>query len=292
MASGAVIGIDRLVMWPVTADTSSGITYGDTATAFTKKLMTKQDTPTVNTANLDACNQTVDDYVAINGGELTIGITDLDGTERTLLYGETANVSGVNVSNGDDRPGDLCVAFMTTRSDGKVNLFKYSKTKFSPQAESAETTKKNGITYQTISLKGEYKPSIYDKNARYVQYGVDPVTDAAVVTAWFASAEGTIVPDALAMSSIVPASGAIGITASANVVLTFNNKIASHFITLVDDTTDAIVPAAITADTTGKIITISPTSNMLSGKQAVAIFGVTDVYGQTLTNALSYFTVS
>lgn len=100
-------------------------------------------------------------------------------------------------------------------------------------------------------------------------------------------------PTALAMSSIVPAASATGVLASANVVLTFNNVIASHSIKLINDVTDAIVPAAYSFDSTGKVLTINPTDNMVAGdKHAVAIFGVKDVYGQSLADSLSYFTVA
>lgn len=195
MATGTVTGIDKLVMWELTADTSSAITYGTEATEFLKKLMTRTDTPATAQAQLDACNQTVDQFVAINGGELSIGVTDLDSTERALIFGETADASGVNVNAKDDRPNYLCVAYMTTRSDGKVNLYKYPKVMFMPQAETAETQKKGAVTYQTITVKGNYIPTIKDGSARYVKYGVDPAADASLVTTWFSDAAATAVTE-------------------------------------------------------------------------------------------------
>lgn len=100
-------------------------------------------------------------------------------------------------------------------------------------------------------------------------------------------------PTALALSSIVPAAAATGVLATANVVLTFNNVIASNSIKLVNDVTDAIVPATYSFDSTGKILTINPTENLTAGdKHAVTIFGVKDIYGQSLADSLSYFTVA
>ena len=186
MATGAVIGIDRLAVWPVTANTELAYTCG-TVTELSKKLMTAQDTPTISEGELSACNQVVTTNYSIDGGDLAIGLTDLSSTDRVLFYDETVTL-GTNVTNKNDLPGDVCVAYMTNRDDGKVNLYKFPSAKFSPQAESFETKKKGATNYQTTSMKGKYIPTLKDGNARYARYAVDPVTDAAVITAWFLTA--------------------------------------------------------------------------------------------------------
>ena len=180
------IGLERLVIWPMTADDSEGITHG-TAVEISKVLMTASDTPSIVQADQSADNQVVDSICAKNGGTLDLSVTNLNATDRVAIYGETAD-GETNITNKDDVVPYVAVAFMTRRSDGKVNLYKYPKVKFSEQQESFETIKKDGVTFAATALKGSYEPTLANGDARYVRRGVDPKTDATFVTTWFTTA--------------------------------------------------------------------------------------------------------
>lgn len=123
-------------------------------------------------------------------------------------------------------------------------------------------------------------------------------TDPAFTTesSWFSQVQTPSTfgaPSAIAMSSIVPVANATSVAVSASVVITFNNQIASHNVTLVDNVTGALVASAITFNSAGKVMTIKPSSNMTSAhKHLVMIVGVTDIFGQTLPNAISAFTTA
>ena len=97
-------------------------------------------------------------------------------------------------------------------------------------------------------------------------------------------------PDAVALSSIVPADDATNIAIDANIVLTFNNEIAREAVVVTSDA-GVIVAGAKTWDNTGKILTFNPTSNLSNNAvYIVAVGGVVDVYGQTLASAVKNFT--
>jgi hypothetical protein len=98
-------------------------------------------------------------------------------------------------------------------------------------------------------------------------------------------------PSAVALSSIVPADGASGILATANIVITFNNKIAREAIVLTK--ADGTIAAfAKSWDTDGKVLTIDPTVNMSSGiTYIVTIGGVVDIYGSELAASVKDFTI-
>lgn len=98
------------------------------------------------------------------------------------------------------------------------------------------------------------------------------------------------VADAIALSSIAPADGSTG--AAAAVVLTFNNAIASHGITVMLASTGAIIAGASTYDATHKVVTFTPTSAFASALHIVSVAGVTDIYGQTLATVTKTFTVA
>lgn len=96
-------------------------------------------------------------------------------------------------------------------------------------------------------------------------------------------------PAALALSTIVPADAAVAVVVSANVVITFNNKIAQEDIVVTSEL-GAIVAGAKTWDTTGKILTFNPTADLTALTLfLVTIGGVVDIYGQVLAPVVMDF---
>lgn len=182
------IGLKRLVMWQLISDTETGVTYSEAPVKFDKKLMTATDTPTVTTGSLEADNQVVDEAVSHDGGELSIGVTALSNDERVLLYGETLD-GGTLVDNKDNIGNYNATAYMTTRRDGLVNLYKYPKVMFTPQAENYSTVKKGSIEYAVASLKGNYIPTIANGNSAYRRLGVNPETESEIIEKWFTEAD-------------------------------------------------------------------------------------------------------
>lgn len=99
-------------------------------------------------------------------------------------------------------------------------------------------------------------------------------------------------PSALSLSSISPADDATGVSVSANIVLTFNNKVLTENI-VVTDALGNIVAGTKSWDATGKILTFDPTTNMTASRvHIVTIAGVTDIYGQALASSVKNFTTA
>lgn len=187
MSSKTAIGLKRLAIFPITTETDSTVTYGTTL-SIQKKLMTAKSTPKTSEAQLEADNQIVDAVSTTDGYDIEIGVTDLESSERVTIYGETVD-GGTNVTSIDSVGTYVGVAYMTTRADGLVNLYKYPKVIFSQSEESVETKKQGTVNYQTLTLKGKTMPLLSDKTTRYVRYGVDPSTDSAIIESWFSTAD-------------------------------------------------------------------------------------------------------
>ena len=82
----------------------------------------------------------------------------------------------------------------------------------------------------------------------------------------------------------------MNVAVDANIVMTFNNKIASEAI-VVTEADGTIVAGAKTWDTEGKILTFNPTANLdNSTVYLVTIAGVVDIYGQSLAASVKNFT--
>jgi len=98
-------------------------------------------------------------------------------------------------------------------------------------------------------------------------------------------------PSALSVS-ILPADAATGVVVSANIVLTFNNKIVDESI-VVTSSAGAIIAGSRSWDADGKILTFDPTSNLSPATMyLVTVTGVVDIYGQLLASAVKTFTTA
>ena len=112
---------------------------------------------------------------------------------------------------------------------------------------------------------------------------------------WFAQVQTpdtTSAPAAIALSTIVPTAGASAVSRSTTIVITFNNKIANDEITIVTSA-GSLVAAEKTYDATGKILTITPSTQLAATTlHIVNVAGVTDVYGQDLASVTKTFTTA
>jgi Bacterial Ig-like domain len=95
-------------------------------------------------------------------------------------------------------------------------------------------------------------------------------------------------PSALTVST-VPADDASGVLVTANIVLTFNNKIASEAI-VVASAAGVLKTVSKSWDTAHKVLTLDPTTDLsASTTYIVTIAGITDVYSQTLAPSVVNF---
>lgn len=97
-------------------------------------------------------------------------------------------------------------------------------------------------------------------------------------------------PSAIALSTIVPADDASDIAIDATIVLTFNNEILRESV-VVASAAGVIVAGTKTWDSTGKILTFTPTSDLANATvYIVTVGGVVDVYAQALAAEVKNFT--
>lgn len=180
------IGLKRLVVWPLIEDSQNNLEYGE-AYEFVDRLMTQQDDPNVVQGSIDADDTTVESLVCVNGGKMTVGVTDLTSEERKMLFGEVIR-NGTNITGINNLTGYVAIACMTKRSDGKYNLRKYPKVQFIPGSEAAETMQRsNGVKFVTQTLSGEYFTSVNTHESRNVRYEVSETDE--IVNQWFTDAK-------------------------------------------------------------------------------------------------------
>lgn len=184
------INVKNLTMWKQLTDDNTGTTYDTEARSFTHQLNSAKYTPKTETNEQYGDGIKVEDYVAKDGGDLNIVIRGFGTGDEAFLFGETETTAEKTaVSGSDDIVPYVCVAYMTERPDGKVNLYKFPKVKFMPQGEDSQQREGTKISYTTASIKGTYSPLLSTHHDCYKCRGVDPSTQGDLINNWFAEAD-------------------------------------------------------------------------------------------------------
>lgn len=190
------------------------------------------------------------------------------GYKLHLIYGATAAPSEKAYASINDSPEAMTLSWEVTTNPVPV------------------TGKKPTASLVIDSTKVDAAKLAALETILYGNVGVDPRLPLPdEIAALFASAA----PAALTVNT-VPADAATTVAVAANIVFTFNNKIAEEAI-IVTTAAGVFVPGSKVWDGTGKILTFDPTVNMAAATTyLVAIGGVADIYGQILAPSVRKFT--
>lgn len=184
----STINVARLTMWKQTSDTSEGTTYEETPYTWENSTANVKYTPKMQTNEQYGDGIKVEAFVAKDGGEIDITVNGFNAGDGAFLFGETTK-GGTEISGADDIVPNVCVAYYTKRSDGKINLYKFPKTTFYPEGEDAKQQEGSTVNYGTANLKGTYMPLISTKEDCYKRREVDPKEDAELIEKWFTEAD-------------------------------------------------------------------------------------------------------
>jgi hypothetical protein len=181
--TGAIVGCNRAVMWPRTEGETT--TFGE-AVDMSERIISVTYQLGTATGSLDAGDKVVDTYTGKTGASGSINVVNTTSAEDIALFGET-DENGTNVEATTDLIPYSVLAYQGNRSDGKVNLYKIMKCMLVPGSETAETVKKDNITYNTTNIS--YTADADGTIIRYVRKAVDPVEDAEIIENWFTQAD-------------------------------------------------------------------------------------------------------
>jgi phi13 family phage major tail protein len=293
------IGVDMVYIAKITQDDSSAfLTDAPIPLAPVAEI---SGAPKINQETLYYDDMPAEDLLAEGVTERKIKLSALNPEMEALLTGEKFDsVSGrVWDSAAPASSPHFALGYRSQKSNGHYRYVWYLKGRF----------QKPGYDHATLADKATAKPVEIIYNAQKTVHKfdqgtrtdgvkrvwVDEDTDNASVATWFNAVQtpATSSPSALTCTP-VPADGATGVLVSANIVLTFNNRIRSGnagiLVTKADGT---VVAAGYSWNAAGTVLTIDPNSNLgASGDYLVTLSGVTDIYGQTLANTAYNFTTA
>jgi phi13 family phage major tail protein len=242
-----------------------------------------------------------DNYITEGVTALKIIVSGVSAEMMAKYLGKHYDAAtGRVLDTGEPNPPDVALSFRFNKGKEDYRYYQYLKGKFSGGSEEA-TTKKNNIdikTYTTTftAVTTSHKWTV-DGVLKQMKRIFADTTDAAFNPAgWFdqvQTPDTTLAPAALALSSSDPEDGDTGEAVGVKPALTFNNKIKSYNVTLINTVTLAAIACAFAIDATGKVLTINPNANLEAAtKYAIVINKITDIYGQTLVDNIIDFTTA
>jgi len=291
------IGLDSLYIAEVTVDTAAAYT-ADTPEWLAPAAEAIQE-PSVSTETQFADDSAYD--VISSQGETVINltVTGIPGEMMAKITGETFDAaSGRVFDTGGAEPPYFALMFRSKKSNGSYRYYSYLKGRFDvPAEETATETDKPAP--KTVKLKFHAIKTIHvfdigseDQSVKRV-YGDEDTTSFSGAT-WFSQVQTPVAVSPSALSAIYdPLDNAAGVAVTKTITITFNNalpdvEIYHVTVTLADGTLKACTN---TLDTTKKIMTIDPNTNLAGGSTYLVTVAVTDVYGQRLNAVVNFGTV-
>lgn len=236
-------------------------------------------------------NSPGNNYVTEGVTTLTITVSGIPVRKAAELLGKFFDeATGRLLDTGMPNPPDVAVGYRANIGRADHRYTWYAKGTFSGGAEEAATKTADvdirtyQLTYTAVATTKKF--AVGSEQLPIKKISGDTTDDAFDPTGWFSQVQtpdASGAPSAIALSSIVPVDGATAFSRAGVVVLTFNNKIASESVLILNAAGD-IITVAKSWDTAHKVLTLTPAANLAATTTyLVAIGGVVDVYGQTLT---------
>lgn len=183
----AKVGLDQLHYAPITADTSSALTYGTVVAvpgAIEAKITSENNEQTLYADNAAA-------ETASSRGKITVElqVKDLDLDTLAALLGHTVT-AGVMVRSANDTPPYVAVGWRGLKANGKYRYIWLLKGKFVEPDDNYKTKGEN-IEFQPATIKGTF---VATENSGVTDRMTDADTTGfveATATAWFTSPLGS-----------------------------------------------------------------------------------------------------
>ena len=245
-------------------------------------------------------NVLANNYVTEGATTLNITISGVPANLAAKYLGKNYDaLTGRVYDSGSPNPPDVALSFRFNKGKAGYRYYQYLKGTFSGGAEEA-SSKTGGIdvkTYQMTftAITTTHKWTIDEELKALKRIFGDTTADAFGGDNWFNAVQTpdtAVTPSALTLDSSDPTDKETAVAVDSDITLTFDNKISDQVITLFSDAF-AAVAVTITKDSTGKILTVSPDSDLDAATSYNLIMtSITDIYGQKLENQVIEFTTA
>lgn len=289
MGLGIQIGLNSLYYAVMTSDDPvAGATYltpVNMAGGIEAKV-----TPKMDMATLFADDGPAEVATTLGEVEVELNIKTISLDDLATLLGHTVT-GGVLTKKSSDIPPYVAIGFKSVKSNGKYRYVWLYKGKFALNEHDFKT-KGDKIDFQTSTIKGTFIRRDADLGWQKVADEEHPNYVSTTGTNWFTAVD--TLDSTPPTATIVPANNATSIAASTTIVWTFNEPILASTVNLANfivqkSDASAQVAGTIALDTTKKIVTFTPSTNLASATQymAIATTGVKDLSGNALASTMA-----
>lgn len=294
------VGVDQVYYALVTQDDESAYAAG--TPAYLAPIMNVAQKPKVSSKTQYADNQPFDVMSTEGETELDVEITGLPHSVEAVLLGKVWDEVNDRFYDNGGVPPYVALGFRAKKSDGNYRYYWFLKGQFSPPEEE-QATQADAPDPKSTKLKFTAVRTVYEFDldggttvAPVKRVKGDTADTGFVETGWFTTVQ---VPSAGSPSAITctpdPADAATGVAVSKTITLTFNNALTGGAENGIVLTTVAgvIKACARTLNAARTVVSLDPTTNLSASTQYLIIVpGVTDIYGQTLADAVYDFTTA
>jgi phi13 family phage major tail protein len=296
---GEFVGVDSLYAAIITEDSETNYTVGTPEYFAPAADVAGEPKTEITPTYYD--NLPANSYVTEGETPLSITVSGIPADKAAEYLGKYYDTaSGRVLDTGAPNPPDIALSFRFNKGVDSYRYYQYLKGNFSGGAEEA-TSKAGKIDIKTYELTFTAIATTHqwtiDGELKSLKRIFADTTDAAFdPTGWFTQVQTpdtTSAPAALSLSSSLPVDGASSVAVSTSPTVTFNNKIKSYNVTLIDTVALSAIACTFSLDSTSKILTINPDADLSADtKYAIVATKITDVYGQTLENSIIDFTTA
>lgn len=157
-----MLGVEGLVLFPVTADTKTELTTGDeNLIDLSECVVSKAYAPEMAEGAFYSSNKKQKAVNSNKGGTITYVIPSIRPSLKEKVLGAKRNTSGAVVQGSNDVSPEYICAHKVKLTDSIYVLEKIAKVVFSTPSESAETENES-INFQTAELVGTVVPLNYE----------------------------------------------------------------------------------------------------------------------------------
>lgn len=301
-----LMGIEKLYVAKQLTDTSGGMTFS--TPQYYKDVQELSLKPKTNNAKAYAENRLVDQATQFDSADISMSRYSMSSDERAFLLGQSLASTGGSISADSDTPPFIALLYKAPIKVNGVKGERYGvifKCMFEPPDEDMKSLQGKPDLSEVPKMSATAQPtewSFKDVNGKekhpweYHVDTTDPNCPEGIDDTWFNSVAipSLTAISELKLSSSTPLANANAVILDTKPALTFSNAIADFSNVLLYNVTDeALVNNTMVLDTTGKILTITPSASLVAGKvYNIIVQGVKDAYGQLCAAQLIKFTTA
>jgi phage major tail protein, phi13 family len=265
MAKPTIItGINKAYIALQTKDDSTGLSFGSPKYyAGIQELGFK---PKQNTEQLYAENQVWDQATAFQQADIDVSLASLTSAQRAELLGQSVATGGGVFASATDIAPYVALLYKATIAGGfRYGVFYKGMFQIPDETIKGQEGK---VAYAVPKLSATFIPTINNAMWEYHIDTTDPNCPVDIDTTWFTAVAVPNVDTTVPTITTVPLNAATGVLGSASVAFTSDKAVDTSTITdsnIFLMKSGVLVSATLSVDTTGKIVTLKPTSTMSTG---------------------------